>query len=152
MNDFISPFAIEELLVVDAELHMQDTPSENMEFHLNCSLIDEYLGYDNRNERYELEQELLVAAKLLNRDDDSDERFYVSATVHLAAYCLADKDAPNVVKFIRGSGISVAYGHARTFICSVTGMTALGQFVIPSVDPTALLEKLDEIEVVDALV
>ena len=152
MNSIISPFTIEELLVVDAELHMQESPADNMDLHLNCSLIDESLEYDEQNERYELEQELLVAAKLLNRADNSDERFCMSVTVLLIAYCLADKDAPNVVEFIRGSGISVAYGHARTFICSVTGMTMLGQLVIPSVDPIALLAEVDENEVVDVLV
>ena len=152
MSSFVSPFTIEELLVVDAELHMQETPADNMELHLNCSLVDESLAYDKQNGRYELEQNLLVAVKLVNKADDSDERFCVGVTVHLVAHCLADKDAPNVIEYIRGSGISLAYGHARTFICSVTGMTALGQLVIPSVDPIALLAEVDENEVVDVLV
>ena len=71
-------------------------------------------------------------------------------TVFIRTECKASSsDEEYLVKmreYMRGSGISIAYGHARSTIASMTAMSPLGSFLIPAIDPTALLRKMEDEE------
>lgn len=141
-NNIFAPLEVRAMFLTASEFSISNEPAENMSISMSISLNDEEQDYDEELGAHLLEQELTVLARLVDQEGEEDERMRASATIHIASRCKAAKDEPTVMEYMRGSNVSIAYGHARSFIATVTALSPMGQFLIPAVDPEALLVDL----------
>ena len=143
--NIFAPIEIRELFVVASQFKLSQNPAANMELNINISLDEGAIEF-NEEEGLSLAQQLTVSARLLGQEEADDERMVASVSVHIKSFCKAEQDAPGVSDYMHQSGLSIAYGHARSCIASMTSMSALGQLMIPALNPKVLLEEVRKAE------
>ena len=151
MSDSIfAPLVVKELYVLASDFSIAGSPSENMANKLNIALDDNSDESELAEGMLSLSQTLSVATHLVREDEPEDERMRAGVTVYIRTECKASEDSEEYLdkmrEYMRGSSVSIAYGHARTIIASMTAMSPLGSFIIPAIDPVALLQKAKEDE------
>ena len=96
------------------------------------------------NECVRCEGILEATLKRTQREGDRSVYFIASAkvgiTVAIPLRSLEDLPEDKRVKYVRGNGISMAYGKIRSMIESITAESLVGKQTLPPIDPYALLE------------
>ncbi len=149
-KSIFAPLVVKELYVLASDFSIAGAPSDNMANKLSIATDDNSDDCELIEGAITIAQTLSVTTRLVSEEDPEDERMHAGVTVFIRTECKASSsDEEYLVKmreYMRGSGISIAYGHARSTIASMTAMSPLGSFLIPAIDPTALLRKMEDEE------
>jgi hypothetical protein len=144
-REIFAPLVVNELYVIACEFQILGNPTDGMVNKLDFSL-DENLDVHSEGLSRAIDQTLFVGTRLVNAEDEDDVRMRAAVTVYIQSECKAASDDENQIKqmvdYMRASGISIAYGHARSCIANMSAMSPVGNFLIPAIDPAALLNKL----------
>ena len=144
-KDIFAPLVVNELFVTACEFQILGNPTDGMVNRLDFSL-DENLDESSDGLSRTIEQTLSVGTRLVSSEDEDDVRMRAGVTVYIQTECKAASDSVEHIKqmvdYMRASSISIAYGHARSYIANMLAMSPVGNFLIPAIDPIALLDKL----------
>ena len=148
MSDGIfAPLSIRELYVVASDFRVEDRPADGMANEIDFTYDDHIDTIQGAGIGRSLTQTLGVTTRLVNSENPEDERLRASVTVRIRTECVAsqsDEDhVSRMIDYMRASGISIAYGHARSCIAGITALSPVGSILIPAVDPIALLNYLE---------
>lgn len=144
-QNVFSPLEVHELFVLASDFGLDQDPVEGMDIKMEFSLTEEpeeIVDIDEVNELHVQSLQLSVIMRLVSGKEQENQHMHASATVHIKTSCRATKASSGVTDYMRLSSISIAYGHARSCISNMTAMSPTGLFLIPAVDPKALLESL----------
>ena len=144
-QNIFSPLEVRALHVVASEFGLDQDPVEGMTIKMEFSLTEEpeqVAVIDEASELHTQSLQLVVETRLVSGDEQEEQHMHASVTVNIETACRASKSASGVTEYMRTNGVSIAYGHARSCISNMTSMSPMGQFLIPAIDPRALLEEL----------
>ena len=146
-RNVFSPLEIRELFLTSSDFGLDQGPADSMEIKMEFSLNEEpeeVTSADEDSDLHVQSLQLSVRVCLVSGEEQQNQHMHASSTVHIKTACNASKNAAGVSDYMRMSSISIAYGHARSWISSMTSMSPMGLFLIPAVDPKALLENIAE--------
>lgn len=142
MNECVlAPINVNDLYIVDCTMHLEKEPARQMSLSLNVETHKDKLKIDG-NGLATKQLNMSIEARLLSSDDPSDCRFSVSLSVNIEVSILASEadDSEEIDNYLNMNAASIAYGHARSAIMTITGLSPLGAFVIPAVMPNELIK------------
>lgn len=148
MSDTIfAPLSVRELYVVASDFSVAGSPADGMLNQLDFSYEEAVEEVDGDDLRRSVVQKLGVTTRLLSEDDHEDERMRASVTIRIRTECGVSEDneehMEGMIRYMRVSGVSIAYGHARSCIAGMAALSPVGSILIPAIDPQALLERLE---------
>ncbi len=140
-GSFFAPLKIELLTITAADFKLAESPGQNMHAVVNATLDDEQFMTDES--RDVLMQLFTVGIALTDGENSADERMSANVTVRIVTSIEATDNAGELGEYQRASSISIAYGHARSCINGIVGLSEMGGIMIPAINPQELLRQLD---------
>lgn len=142
-KDFIAPVQVANLFVVDSDFHIEDSPSQNMELKVDVTYQDVLLLKGENGSRADLK--LLVRGSLVDKDDNAKEKMHAGVTVSVSVSAqmppnCSDDDAR---QYLLSNAISMAYGHAKSYLMVITGLSPMGALTLPAILPVELSADCD---------
>lgn len=140
-NAFVTPLGIDHLYVVDFEFKMHSSPTEHMLAELSVNLNDdERPVFVEESSYYSLSKTVEVSYGLTDAEDPEVKPLRVSIAVHVEATLPVKDRSEQAEEFMLSSSVSIAYSHARSCIMNLAAMSPVGELVIPTVNPRALVK------------
>lgn len=142
-KDFIAPVQVANMFVVDSDFHIDDSPSQNMELKVDVAYQDVLLRKGESSSRADLN--LLVRGSLVDKDDDAKEKMHAGVTVSISVSAqmppsFSDDEAR---QYLLSNAISMAYGHAKSYLMVITGLSPMGALTLPAILPAELSADCD---------
>lgn len=142
-KDFIAPVQVANMFVVDSDFHIDDSPSQNMELKVDVTYQDVLLRKGENSSRADLK--LLVRGSLVDKDDNAKEKMHAGVTVSISvsaqmAPSFSDDEAR---QYLLSNAISMAYGHAKSYLMVITGLSPMGALTLPAILPAELSADCD---------
>lgn len=146
-KDILSPFQIDYMFLTDMRFHIEDSPSEKMEAGVEVSMDSVELRKDG--DRSNLDARVSVSADL--HDAGNPDNALMSAAVVMRIGVRgnigADMGDGEVCRILAANAVSLAYSHARSIVNSAAAESPAGTFIIPGIDPWAVVDEvLDQTE------
>lgn len=141
-KDFIAPIQVVHLFVVDSTFHIENEPSQNMDLKVDVSYQDVHLLRNKAGERADLK--LYVCGSLIDRDDAKEKmRADVSVAISVSSKLPFDISDDEARRYLLSNAISMAYGHAKSYLMVVTGLSPMGALTLPAILPSELAADSD---------
>lgn len=142
-KDFIAPVQVANMFVVDSDFHIDDSPSQNMELKVDVAYQDVLLRKGESSSRADLK--LLVRGSLVDKDDNAKEKMHAGVTVSISVSAqmppsFSDDEAR---QYLLSNAISMAYGHAKSYLMLITGLSPMGALTLPAILPAELSADCD---------
>lgn len=142
-KDFIAPVQVANMFVVDSDFHIDDSPSQNMELKVDVTYQDVLLRKGENSSRADLK--LLVRGSLVDKDDNAKEKMHAGVTVSISVSAqmppsFSDDEAR---QYLLSNAISMAYGHAKSYLMVITGLSPMGALTLPAILPAELSADCD---------
>ena len=142
-KDFIAPVQVANMFVVDSDFHIDDSPSQNMELKVDVAYQDVLLRKGESSSRADLK--LLVRGSLVDKDDNAKEKMHAGVTVSISVSAqmppsFSDDEAR---QYLLSNAISMAYGHAKSYMMVITGLSPMGALTLPAILPAELSADCD---------
>lgn len=142
-KDFIAPVQVANMFVVDSDFHIDDSPSQNMELKVDVTYQDVLLRKGENSSRTDLK--LLVRGSLVDKDDNAKEKMHAGVTVSISVSAqmppsFSDDEAR---QYLLSNAISMAYGHAKSYLMVITGLSPMGALTLPAILPAELSADCD---------
>lgn len=142
-KDFIAPVQVANMFVVDSDFHIDDSPSQNMELKVDVAYQDVLLRKGESSSRADLK--LLVRGSLVDKDDNAKEKMHAGVTVSISVSAqmppsFSDDEAR---QYLLLNAISMAYGHAKSCLMVITGLSPMGALTLPAILPAELSADCD---------
>lgn len=142
-KDFIAPVQVANMFVVDSDFHIDDSPSQNMELKVDVTYQDVLLRKGENSSRADLK--LLVRGSLVDKDDNAKENMHAGVTVSISVSAqmppsFSDDEAR---QYLLSNAISMAYGHAKSYLMVITGLSPMGALTLPAILPAELSADCD---------
>lgn len=142
-KEFIAPVQVANMFVVDSDFHIDDSPSQNMELKVDVSYQDVLLRKGENSSRADLK--LLVRGSLVDKDDNAKEKMHAGVTVSISVSAqmppsFSDDEAR---QYLLSNAISMAYGHAKSYLMVITGLSPMGALTLPAILPAELSADCD---------
>lgn len=142
-KDFIAPVQVANMFVVDSDFHIDDSPSQNMELKVDVAYQDVLLRKGESSSRADLK--LLVRGSLVDKDDNAKEKMHAGVTVSISVSAqmppsFSDDEAR---QYLLSNAISMAYGHAKSYLMVITGLSPMGALTLPAILPAELSADCD---------
>ena len=136
-KDFIAPIQVVHLFVVDSTFHIENEPSQNMDLKVDVHLLRNKAG-----ERADLK--LYVCGSLIDRDDAKEKmRADVTVAISVSTKMPFDISDDEARRYLLSNAISMAYGHAKSYLMVVTGLSPMGALTLPAILPSELAADSD---------
>lgn len=142
-KDFIAPVQVANMFIVDSDFHIDDSPSQNMELKVDVAYQDVLLRKGESSSRADLK--LLVRGSLVDKDDNAKEKMHAGVTVSISVSAqmppsCSDDEAR---QYLLSNAISMAYGHAKSYLMVITGLSPMGALTLPAILPVELSADCD---------
>lgn len=144
MNDSIlAPIQILDMFVTDIMFHIEQSPADSMTMHVR---EDHRYSVPQKTEdglAYMLNMDMDVSATLSDTNDPDDIRAQAGASVHISVAVPSDIDKSGIDcdSYLKANALSMAYGHARSCIMTLAGMSPMTSFILPPVLPYSMLDE-----------
>lgn len=137
-DNILAPIQILDMFLTDIRFHIEQSPAKDMTLHIQEHHEASDVQAADDGSAYKLNMDLTVAANLSNVDDADDIRAHAQASVHISIAVPLDIDDAKVDRkaYLEANAISIAYGHARSCIMTLAGLSPMHQpFILPAVLP-----------------
>lgn len=134
-NAIIAPIQVNELFLVKSSFQIADSPAATMDQRLGLDFVVKQLESEGDDGVVSLS--LTVETSLVDRENDDEEKMFASVEVFISAHAALPKDATaeQAEEYLLSNAISMAYGHAKTCIMTMTGLSPAGSVMIPAILP-----------------
>lgn len=131
----IAPIQLDDLFLVSSSLQVADCPAEHMDQKIGLDFTVKQLKRSGSEGLVALN--LTVKTSLVDHEHDDEEKLQASVEVLVSAHAslpssMADEQAD---EYLLSNAISMAYGHAKTCIMTVSGLSPAGPVMIPAILP-----------------
>ena len=143
MSTILSPVQISYLYVTDLNFHLEDSPADSMEVGVT-------VNYTRDRARLEdgiasLEMRVVVEADMHETAKADEVRLAASAVVRIGVTADVADGAidEELERVLAANAVSLSYSHARTAICTASGLSPAGAFLIPGLSPYAVVDEVE---------
>lgn len=142
-DSFIAPIQVLHLYVVESNFKIEQFPAESMDLRVDVDYHVARLTRADGNGTAALE--LRACGSLVDKDGGRDEKMHADATVHIEVTANMPDDVTDETarKYLLTNAISMAYGHAKSYLMVVTGLSPMGSLIFPAILPATLAEDND---------
>ena len=131
----IAPIQLDDLFLVSSSFQSADCPAEHMDQKIGLDFTVKQLGRSGSEGLVALN--LTVKTSLVDHEHDDEEKLQASVEVLVSAHAslptsMTDEQAD---EYLLSNAISMAYGHAKTCIMTVSGLSPAGPVMIPAILP-----------------
>lgn len=131
----IAPIQLDDLFLVSSSLQVADCPAEHMDQKIGLDFTVKQLKRSGSEGLVSLN--LTVKTSLVDHEHDDEEKLQASVEVLVSAHAslpssMTDEQAD---EYLLSNAISMAYGHAKTCIMTVSGLSPAGPIMIPAILP-----------------
>ena len=131
----IAPIQLDDLFLVSSSLQIADCPAEHMDQKIGLDFTVKQLERSGSEGLVALN--LTVKTSLVDHEHDDEEKLQASVEVLVSAHAslptsMTDEQAD---EYLLSNAISMAYGHAKTCIMTVSGLSPAGPVMIPAILP-----------------
>lgn len=138
-----APVFIEGMYITESSFRLSDQPASAMSLNLNVEFEKGELRSNEDGSAKTESVTLSVRASLVSQDASDDERMSVFVCAAGTVGAPAEtpfKDDEDVVRYLSTNGASFLYSHIRSYVMTLTGLSPMGAFILPSVLPQAVVE------------
>ena len=137
-NLMIAPIQLDRLFLVKSSFQLEESTAENMEQKISLDFTVKRLESENSEGLVDLY--LNVETSLVDSDNDDEEKLFASAEVYVSAHASLAADTTEQVakEYLLSNAISLAYGHAKTCIMTLTGLSPAGPVIVPAIMPFSI--------------
>ncbi len=134
-NAIIAPIQVNELFLVKSSFQIADSPAAAMDQRLGLDFVVKQL--ESEGDEGVVGLSLTVETSLVDRENDDEEKMFASVEVFISAHAALPTDGTGrqAEEYLLSNAISMAYGHAKTCIMTMTGLSPVGSVVIPAILP-----------------
>lgn len=134
-NAIIAPIQVNELFLVKSSFQIADSPAATMDQRLGLDFVVKQL--ESEGDEGVVGLSLTVETSLVDRENDDEEKMFASVEVFISAHAALPTDATGTQaeEYLLSNAISMAYGHAKTCIMTMTGLSPAGSVMIPAILP-----------------
>ena len=131
----IAPIQLDDLFLVSSSFQIADSPAKNMDQKIGLDFTVKQL--DSSRVEGIIALNLTVKTSLVDREHDDEEKIQASAEVFVSAHATLP---PTITEgqadeYLLSNAISMAYGHAKTCIMTVSGLSPVRPVMIPAILP-----------------
>lgn len=131
----IAPIQLDDLFLVSSSFQIADCPAEHMDQKIGLDFTVKQLERSGSEGLVALN--LTVKTSLVDHEHDDEEKLQASVEVLVFAHAslptsMTDEQAD---EYLLSNAISMAYGHAKTCIMTVSGLSPAGPVMIPAILP-----------------
>lgn len=131
----IAPIQLDDLFLVSSSFQIADCPAEHMDQKIGLDFTVKQLERSGSEGLVTLN--LTVKTSLVDHEHDNEEKLQASVEVLVSAHAslptsMTDEQAD---EYLLSNAISMAYGHAKTCIMTVSGLSPAGPVMIPAILP-----------------
>lgn len=131
----IAPIQLDDLFLVSSSFQVADCPAEHMDQKIGLDFTVKQLERSGSEGLVALN--LTVKTLLVDHEHDDEEKLQASVEVLVSAHAslptsMTDEQAD---EYLLSNAISMAYGHAKTCIMTVSGLSPAGPVMIPAILP-----------------
>ena len=131
----IAPIQLDDLFLVSSSFQVADCPAEHMDQKIGLDFTVKQLERSGSEGLVALN--LTVKTSLVDHEHDNEEKLQASVEVLVSAHAslptpMTDEQAD---VYLLSNAISMAYGHAKTCIMTVSGLSPAGPIMIPAILP-----------------
>ena len=131
----IAPIQLDDLFLVSSSFQIADCPAEHMDQKIGLDFTVKQLGRSGSEGLVALN--LTVKTSLVDHEHDDEGKLQASVEVLVSAHAslptsMTDEQAD---EYLLSNAISMAYGHAKTCIMTVSGLSPAGPVMIPAILP-----------------
>ena len=131
----IAPIQLDDLFLVSSSFQIADCPAEHMDQKIGLDFTVKQLERSGSEGLVALN--LTVKTSLVDHEHDDEEKLQASVEVLVSAHAslptsMTDEQAD---EYLLSNAISMAYGHAKTCIMTVSGLSPAGPVMIPAILP-----------------
>lgn len=131
----IAPIQLDDLFLVRSSFQIADCPAEHMDQKIGLDFTVKQLERSGSEGLVALN--LTVKTSLVDHEHDDEEKLQASVEVLVSAHAslptsMTDEQAD---EYLLSNAISMAYGHAKTCIMTVSGLSPAGPVMIPAILP-----------------
>lgn len=131
----IAPIQLDDLFLVSSSFQIADCPAEHMDQKIGLDFTVKQLERSGSEGLVALN--LTVKTSLVDHEHDDEEKLQASVEVLISAHAslptsMTDEQAD---EYLLSNAISMAYGHAKTCIMTVSGLSPAGPVMIPAILP-----------------
>lgn len=131
----IAPIQLDDLFLVSSSFQVADCPAEHMDQKIGLDFTVKQLERSGSEGLVALN--LTVKTSLVDHEHDNEEKLQASVEVLVSAHAslpssMTDEQAD---EYLLSNAISMAYGHAKTCIMTVSGLSPAGPIMIPAILP-----------------
>lgn len=131
----IAPIQLDDLFLVSSSFQVADCPAEHMDQKIGLDFTVKQLERSGSEGLVALN--LTVKTSLVDHEHDDEEKLQASVEVLVSAHAslptsMTDEQAD---EYLLSNAISMAYGHAKTCIMTVSGLSPAGPIMIPAILP-----------------
>lgn len=131
----IAPIQLDDLFLVSSSFQVADCPAEHMDQKIGLDFTVKQLERSGSEGLVALN--LTVKTSLVDHEHDNEEKLQASVEVLVSAHAslptsMTDEQAD---EYLLSNAISMAYGHAKTCIMTVSGLSPAGPVMIPAILP-----------------
>ena len=134
-NIMIAPIQLDELLLVKSSFQIADSPASKMAQKLGLDFTVRQLESEGGEGLVSLS--LTADTSLVDRENDDEDKLSASVEVLVSAHASLSPDVSKeqAEEYLLSNALSMAYGHAKTCIMTVTGLSPAGPVMIPAILP-----------------
>jgi len=141
---FLSEVEIEDLRLISASMDVTiDAPEPGMQAQVavTVSVNDARTSRNDEIGRHRIEMAFALSAIMSDASPEAVERMRASATMWVVATCATNgRDDDEAGKLLFREAAAVGYSNAGAQILQLTRMSPMGGYVVPPIDPEALME------------
>ena len=131
----IAPIQLDDLFLVSSSFQIADCPAEHMDQKIGLDFTVKQL--ESSDDKGIVALSLIVKTSLVDCEHEDDEKMQASVEVFVSAHgslppSITEKQAD---EYLLSNAISMAYGHAKTCIMTVSGLSPVGPVMIPAILP-----------------
>lgn len=137
-NLMIAPIQLDRLFLVKSSFQLEESPADNMEQKIGLNYTVNRL--ESKNSEGLVDLYLTVETSLVDSDNDNEEKLFASVEVFVSAHASLAPDATEQTakEYLLSNAISMAYGHAKTCIMTLTGLSPAGPVIVPAIMPFSI--------------
>ncbi len=131
----IAPIQLDDLLLIKSSFQIADSPASKMTQKIGLDFTVRQLESDGDEGLVSLS--LTVDTSLVDRENEDEEKLSASVEVVVSAHASLSPDITKeqTEEYLLSNALSMAYGHAKTCIMTVTGLSPAGPVMIPAILP-----------------
>lgn len=141
-DSILSPVQLDYMFVTDSRFHIEDSPSERMSTSVSVTFTADDVTKDEEGSH--LEARVVVSSDLHDSDKSDNVLLTAAVVVRIGVRAIVgdgmDDDAAR--RLLAVNAVSLAYSHARSCVNSAAAMSPAGSFLIPGIDPWAVVDEV----------